>query len=136
MSVSRSFFRFALVGTAGFLVDATTLKLVLYLGADFYSGRLLSFFVAVTFTWYLNRIYTFKSREPGLLREWFRFVSANGVGGILNYVTYALLVTVFVWFENSPVAAVAAGSIVGLVSNFLLSHHVVFAQKSANQRST
>ncbi len=134
--MSRSLIRFALVGTAGFLVDAATLKLLLHLGVDFYSGRLLSFFVAVTFTWYLNRIYTFQSRDPRLLREWFRFVSANGVGGILNYTTYALLVAAFVWFRNSPVAAVAVGSIVGLVSNFLLSHHVVFAQKSANQRST
>lgn len=136
MSVSRTFIRFGLVGTAGFVVDALVLKTALLSGADFYSGRAVSFCVAVTTTWYLNRIYTFKSRDPRLFREWGKFVSANAYGGVLNYLTYAILVARVDWFAGSPVAAVAVGSIVGLVSNFLLSHNLVFTQCPQKDRST
>ena len=125
----QSFLRFALVGVAGFIVDASVLILALSLGADFYTGRLCSFFCAVTATWYMNRIYTFASRDPRLLREWGHFVSANALGGLINYATYALLVTTVGLFASHPIAAVGVGSVAGLMWYFLASHHVVFAEK-------
>ena len=124
----QSFLRFALVGVAGFIVDASVLILALSLGADFYTGRLCSFFCAVTATWYMNRIYTFASRDPRLLREWGHFVSANALGGLINYATYALLVTTVGLFASHPIAAVGVGSIAGLMWNFLVSHHLVFTE--------
>ena len=123
----QSFLRFAVVGVAGFLVDAGVLTLALSLGADFYTGRILSFFCAVTATWYMNRVYTFSSKDPRLLREWGRFVSANAVGGLINYAIYALLVTTVGLFAIHPVIAVGMGSMAGLLWNFLMSHHLVFA---------
>jgi len=127
-TIRQSFLCFALVGIAGFIVDASLLTLALSLGADFYSGRLCSFFCAVTATWYMNRVYTFASRDPRLLREWGRFVSANAVGGLINYATYALLVTTVGLFASYPVTAVGVGSVAGLMWNFLVSHHLVFAE--------
>ena len=124
----QSFLRFALVGVAGFIVDASVLTLALSLGADFYTGRLCSFFCAVTATWYMNRIYTFASRDPRLLREWGRFVSANAVGGLINYATYALLVTTVGLFASHPIAAVGVGSVAGLMWNFTVSHNIVFVK--------
>jgi len=127
--IRQKFLRFALVGVAGFLVDASILTLALSLGADFYTGRVYSFFCAVTATWYMNRIYTFASQDPRLLREWGRFVSANAVGGLINYTTYALLVTTVGLFANHPITAVGMGSVVGLLWNFMVSHHLVFAKQ-------
>ena len=122
------FLRFSLVGVAGFLVDAGALTLALSLGADLYLGRLFSFFYAVTATWYMNRIYTFASRDPRLLREWGRFVSANAVGGLINYATYALLVTTVRLFADYPITAVGMGSMAGLLWNFTVSHNLVFVK--------
>ena len=128
LSTRQSFFRFALVGVAGFIIDAGVLTLALSLGADFYTGRAFSFFCAVTATWYMNRVYTFSSQDPRLLREWGRFVSANAIGGLINYATYALLVSTVVLFSNHPIAAVGVGSVAGLLWNFIVSHHLVFAK--------
>mgnify|MGYP001820828744 FL=1 len=122
------FLRFALVGVAGFLVDAGALTLALSLGADLYTGRMFSFFCAVTATWYMNRIYTFSSKDTRLLHEWGRFVSANAIGGLINYAAYALLVSTIGLFASYPIIAVAVGSLAGLLWNFTVSHKLVFAK--------
>ncbi|WP_264289067.1 GtrA family protein [Duffyella gerundensis] len=59
---------FALVGIAGFIVDA----LVLYLFKDFlglYISRLISFLAAVVATWVLNRQLTFRQMSSSLTKK-------------------------------------------------------------------
>ena len=46
-----SFFRFCVVGTIGFITDATVLALLLENGVSHYVARILSFPVAVFVTW-------------------------------------------------------------------------------------
>ena len=125
------FIRFALVGVAGFIVDAAVLTIMLWVGTDFYTGRLVSFLCAVTGTWFANRSFTFKSEDPNLIGEWARFVSTNAVGGTINYVTYALLVATTAYFAEHPVFAVGVGSIAGLAWNFAASKHLVFKKQRA-----
>lgn len=129
METSATFWRFATVGAFGFLVDAGVLTSALALGSGFYLGRVISFFFAVTFTWYLNRVFTFASCDPALIKEWLRFVSANTVGGLVNYLIYASFVTWIAWFSQHPVFAVGFGSLGGLIWNYFLSHKVVFIEK-------
>ncbi len=124
----RSFLRFALVGVVGFLVDAGVLTFALSLGANFYTGRVFSFFCAVTATWYMNRIYTFASQDPRLLCEWGCFVSTNAFGGLINFAIYALLVSTIGLFASYPVAAIGVGSVAGLLWNFIVSHQLVFVK--------
>jgi putative flippase GtrA len=128
-----SWIRFAIVGALGFLVDASALTLALFLGADFFGGRVVSFLCAVTATWYANRTFTFSSKDPRLLREWFRFLSANAVGGLANYSIYAVLVSTIPLCEAHPTLAVAAGSIAGLAINFTLSRQFVFATSGTHE---
>jgi putative flippase GtrA len=127
-ATQKLFLRFSLVGVMGFVVDAAVLTMALSLGADIYTGRMISFSSAVTTTWYLNRIFTFTSQDPRLLREWGRFVSSNSVGGLINYATYTLLVSTSGFFASHPIAAVGVGSIAGLFWNFTASHRLVFAK--------
>lgn len=129
--IGQSFLRFALAGIIGFFVDASALTLALSWGIDHYSGRAFSFLCAVTVTWYMNRIYTFSSQDPRLLHEWGRFVSANAIGGLMNYMTYAALVSSTGLFATYPVAAVGAGSLAGMLWNFTLSHRLVFMKSSS-----
>src|ERR1051326_5356088 len=109
------FLRFALVGCAGFVVDAGVLNAMLALGADRYTGRIVSYLAAATFTWALNRNYTFRAqRNERLVSEWGRFLAANAVGGLINWGTYAILVALSATVFAHPSIGVAAGSLAGL----------------------
>jgi putative flippase GtrA len=135
LPVRAQFLRFALVGCAGFVVDAGVLSLVLWLGADHYTGRIASYLAAATFTWALNRNYTFRAqRGTGLLSEWGRFLAANAVGGVINWATYAILVSFSATVFAHPVIGVAAGSLAGLVVNFTLSRRFVFGTEAGVRR--
>jgi putative flippase GtrA len=128
--IARQALRFAGVGVVGFFVDAGVLTLAMsLLGLNRYSARCLSFLVAVTATWAMNRTFTFKQgASSSLLREWLRFCAANAVGGLVNLGTYAWLSSSFAIAREFPVAAVAAGSLSGLLVNFTLSRLFVFRE--------
>jgi putative flippase GtrA len=123
------FLRFAIVGTGGFVVDEAVLALTTRLiHLDPYSGRAISFFCAVTFTWWGNRVLTFGDRaaQDGLLAEWAKFFAANALGGAINYGTYAALVAFAPKPLGIPFVALGIGAIAGLFFNFALSHAFVF----------
>jgi putative flippase GtrA len=125
--MSREFLTFAAIGAAAFGVDALLLHALMDVGAGFYLGRLGSWTGAASFTWFLNRRLTFRgaATEPPL-RQWLRFLSANAVGGAVNYAVYALAIAVSALAREFPVLAVGAGSAAGLMLNFSLSRRYVF----------
>jgi putative flippase GtrA len=63
-------------------------------------------------------------------RQWALFLLVNLGGFVLNYGTYALLVSLVPVVAANPVLGVAAGSIAGMFSNFILSRQVVFRATS------
>jgi putative flippase GtrA len=127
-AVGTQFTRFCVVGAVGFVVDAGLLVLLLETTAlGPYLARVLSFLVAALVTWRLHRVYTFaraardhQGRQGGL------FVAVNAAGAGVNYGVYAALIAGSALFARHPVAAVAAGSAVALVVNFLANRHLVF----------
>lgn len=124
---ANEFFRFALTGVGAFLVDALFLTGFLALGAGFYVGRLLSWLAAATFSWRINRQWTFRAvTKSGAWREWLRFLLANAVGGLVNFSVYALSLHWVSGLRELPVIAVAAGSVAGLAINYSLSRCWVF----------
>ncbi len=128
----EQFAKFCVVGTIGFVADAGTLYLLMSMASlDPYTGRVFSFLFAATVTWALNRKYTFRSRVPApRTRQWVRFVTANSIGGALNYGVYSALILSGGWFIKAPVLAVAVGSIVGLAFNFTVSRKIVFKPRA------
>jgi putative flippase GtrA len=129
----EQFAKFCIVGTVGFVADAGTLYLLMSMAnLDPYTGRIFSFLFAATVTWVLNRNYTFRGSVPTpRTRQWARFVSANAVGGALNYGVYSALILSGGWFIKAPVLAVAAGSIAGLAFNFTVSRKFVFKLRAS-----
>ncbi len=132
------FARFAAIGAVAFVVDTVVLYAGLAGGLGLYGGRLLSYFVAATFTWYVNRRITFvATRAHGataVIAEWMRFLAANLAGGSINYALYASLVSAFQLARAYPVLGVAAGAIAGLGVNFTLSKFIVFRQQFTNRQ--
>lgn len=126
-ALAQEFLRFGVVGAIGFLVDSGVLYTAIALGAGLYLGRAISYVAAATATWALNRIWTFRGRGSGPVhRQWALFVMVNLVGFTLNYGTYAILVATVPVVAAHPILGVAAGSIAGMFTNFILSRRLVF----------
>jgi putative flippase GtrA len=127
----RELLTFGAIGVAGLLVDTSVLYFSMYaFGLGHYSGRLVSFLVAVTFTWWANRTFTFRVRGArGILREWATFLVANTAGAIMNLLTYTLLVALSPTVKAHLYLGVAAGSLAGMVLNFSASKWLVFARR-------
>ncbi len=125
--LALQFLQFGMVGTIGFVVDTAVLYAGLALGLGLYGGRALSYVVAATTTWALNRAWTFRAadRTPAA-RQWAVFVLVNLLGFACNYGTYAVLVASLPVVAAHPVLGVAAGSLAGMVGNFVLSRRYVF----------
>lgn len=131
--MTSRFLRFAIVGTLGFVVDAGVLALVLQSGlAGFHAGRCLSFLAAASFTWALNRRFTFADRAASRGSrgaQWARYVAAMSAGAAVNYAVYALVLHMLGYTGLIAPLAVAAGSIAGLGVNFTAARHLVFAPR-------
>lgn len=126
--------RFVLVGTAVFGVNAVLVEL-LVTGMGPLWAQVIAFPLAATLAWWLNRRYTFGASGSGLRREWLRYMLANGLGWLLNNGVYLLCVDRFPLAALHPSLAVAAGSIAGMVANFILSRQLVFRSERVDQDS-
>jgi putative flippase GtrA len=119
--------RFLVVGAAGFTVDMAALSFLLYgLGYAAESGglvgsRVASFVAAVATTFLLNAHYTFGAsvRKAKLIH----YVLIQMLGAVLNIGTYTFLV---LGPLGRPLIAMAIGSAVATVSNFLLVRRFVY----------
>jgi putative flippase GtrA len=124
--IARQFLRFACVGALTFFVDAGVLTLALaMLPGSFYLGRVVSYLAAASTGWWLNRYFTFGG-GGAKLRQWARYLLTNLGGGLANYAVYAVLVALVPLCRAYPPIAVGAGSLAGLVLNFLASRRFVF----------
>jgi putative flippase GtrA len=122
------FFRFGVVGTLGFLVDAGVLTAAIALGLGPWFGRVVSYVAAASTTYALNRAWTFRHRagDAPAARQWALFLAVNLIGFAGNYGTYAALLALSPLVAAHPVLGVAAGSLAGLALNFSLSRRLVF----------
>ena len=127
----HAFIRFAIIGALGYVVSASILALTTGpLKMDFAAGNALSIFLGMIFTWQGNRYFTFRAQRArgfkGALQEWLKFMGANGVGAVANYLSALALVQYAAPpFSNKFVAQII-GVLVGLVFNFTLSKTLVF----------
>jgi putative flippase GtrA len=129
---TKQFLRFGVVGVGGLIVDTAVLYAAFGLGLGLYAGRVVSYLAAATFTWAANRRFTFVQADPApAFVQWLKFLAANGIGAVVNYATYAALVTWVPLATAHPVIGVAAGSIAGLAFNFTVSKRWVFKTPSA-----
>lgn len=123
----KELFLFSFVGVIGFIVDSSILILLVQLRFNPYLGRIVSFFIAASCTWLLNRNLTFRTnRTFSLLKEWLKYLMANSVGAVLNYGVYAILLFKVPLVGTHPVLGVAAGSVAGLFANYTNSRLFVF----------
>ena len=126
LAMLRQFLRFGSVGFAGFLADnAIVYGLRNLIGLT--AAALLSYLLAATLTWALNRIWTFRGAGSGPLhRQWLAFLAANAMGFALNRGTFFALVALSPLCAANPVLPLLAGTLAGMLVNFHLSRRLVF----------
>jgi putative flippase GtrA len=126
-SVER-FLRYCLVGIVGFAVDGGLLYLLVTKQFDPYFARAITFPVAVSVTWYLNRHWSFGIRGsvPGKRRDYQRYLLVQIAGAAANYLVYALLLIYLSHTPANALGALAIGSLVGLAVSYTGSRWWVF----------
>jgi putative flippase GtrA len=135
VAISHQFAGFLVVGAVGFIVDGSLLMVMMKsAGLPALMARLISFSVAVTVTWLLNRLFTFRRRASGRrLAEWRRYVAVNGVGGLINLGIFALLAGPVPGLSMHPLIAFAIASAVALIFNFAGSRTFAFRGAAARE---
>lgn len=128
---TSTFARFCGFGAIGFVVDASVLTLLVN-GFDWnhYTARVVSFALAVTVTWLLNRTWAF-ARTANARSEYARYFVVQGIGAAINLGTYVAVIEIFPGLAKIPVVPLAVGAAPALVFNFLASRSLVFTDNGA-----
>lgn len=123
----RKLFWFVFAGSTGFLVDAGTLSLVLWLTPiGPFVARVLSIAAAMAYTWTINRTLTFGRSSRNIASEGARYGLVGILAALVNYATYSACL--LVWPSLWPVIAVAIGSGVAMVFSYLGYSRFVFGR--------
>jgi putative flippase GtrA len=90
-------------------------------------GRAVSFPVAVTATWLLNRRYTFRDRALTDGRSQYLLYVGGALGGAaINIVAFILTIRRWPWLASQPVLPLMVGSALGMVFNYTWANTLVF----------
>ena len=120
--------RFIVIGLVGFVVDAGVLLLLHERsGFGLVGARFISFPVAVSVTWYLNRRWTFHDRQSNAAAaEWGRYAVVNSAGAVINMGIFLVLVSQSAAMAARPLIALGLAAGVSLVFNFIASRQIAF----------
>ena len=124
-----TFARFCAFGVVGFVVDAGVLT-VLVNGYSWhpYSSRAVSFALAVTVTWLLNRTWAF-ARTANARSEYLRYAAIQLVGALINLATFVAAIEIAPPLGTIPAIPLAIGAAPALVFNYLASRFFVFRHR-------
>lgn len=118
------FVKFSLVGTSNTLVDFAVFSVLLYgFGLHYLSANVASFTTATTWSYILNRRWTFRARHGKVHVQYFKFILVSIVGLGLNTLILFLLV------ERAHLAKIIAKALAVLIVlgwNFPINRHWTF----------
>lgn len=122
-------FQFLVVGSCGLVVDLFFYFTLLFLGAPHLVARGISYWPALTFNWFFNRVMTFKERpKKPPLKQWVFYAASSCVAFAINWGTYAWLTTHLDFFTHYKIIALFCGVLVGMVFNFIIASTIIFKQ--------
>ncbi len=132
---SRKLPGFVVVGAIGFLIDAGILTILMTgFGFDHYSARAISFTVAVTFTWYMNRRWVFEKSSASMNgREYSSYIFVQVIGAVINLSVFVAVIEIVPSLTSMPVIPLAVGAVTALLFNFSASSRFVFSEPQNNK---
>ncbi|HZF28013.1 MAG TPA: GtrA family protein [Gammaproteobacteria bacterium] len=124
----KSFGLFVIAAAVGFALDAGVLTLLVReLHWSPWHGRFLSFPLAVTSTWLLNRRYAFRgaARRDGRI-EYVAYWAIQLVGAAVNFGVFGLCLRAAPALAGWPFIPVAIGGVAAMLVNFALARSTVY----------
>ena len=89
----KKFIKFCLVGVIGLSIDLGSLVIMVeYLHWNLYAANLISFVLALTNNFYLNKYWTFRDQNAAILVQYVKFAIISLIGLGLNFLILYLLV--------------------------------------------
>lgn len=125
------FLGFGLVGSLGFVVDTVCYALGVYLGLQHSVARAISYWLAASNNWYLNRNFTYNDVEHGRMHaQWLQYLCMCAISFVVNWGSYVLLTTNITYFATHKYIAFLLGIILGISVNFTGAHKIIFKLKN------
>ena len=132
LELHKSFALFVLAAAVGFVVDAGVVTfLVRELAWGPWEGRLVSFPLAVTSTWLLNRRYAFRGAARGDQRdEYAAYWAIQLAGAAVNFGIFGLCLHLAPVLAEWPFVPVAIGGFAAMLFNFTVARCTVYRAAS------
>lgn len=129
--IKRSVLWFLIAGSLAFVVDVVVLTL-LRDALGVYAARAVSFWLAATTTWLINRNISFAGRSASgsLLTEYLRYLGLMLGGGAVNLAVYSLLAWTLPQGPLWLMLYVAAGTLVAMTVNYLSMTRLLYRQRN------
>ena len=120
------FIKFGIVGFSGVFVDfGTTYVCKEWLKIQKYVANSIGFTVAASSNYLLNRVWTFKSQNPDVAKEYMEFFIISLVGlGLVNLIVWLIHGRLKLNFYLSKLVAIG----VVTIWNFLANYYITFAK--------
>jgi len=120
--------QFSAVGSSGVIVDLFFFLSLTYVARiDHQLARAISFVIAASWNWFLNRWFTFVAgRDKQWGKQWLQFLIAASVGFGVNWGSYKLLTDHVPYFTEYHLVAFFMGILLGMGSNYTLCRWFVF----------
>ena len=125
----KQFIFFGIVGTIGFIVDASILLYLVHIeNFSIIFARTLSFIVAVFVTWILNRYFTFSqnTKKNTKSKEYIKYLSIQTAGIGINFLVFFSLIYTFNPLKEILIIPLAIASIVAMFFNFFIIKNKIY----------
>ena len=121
--------RFGFVGSIAFAIDGGVMQLLTSTtGVSPLLARGISFPVALSVGWALNRSWTFEAgRKRSAGSQYRRYVLVQIGGFLINYAAFAALVTSGGLWREWPLLALAVGVLISMIFTYVCSRLFVFS---------
>jgi putative flippase GtrA len=128
LGLRKSFTLFVIAATVGFIIDAGVVTaLVRWLAWGPWQGRFVSFPLAVTATWLLNRRYAFRGTGGSDRRvEYAAYWAIQLAGAVVNFGIYGLCLHAAPVLARWPFVPVAIGGLAAMLFNFAVARSTVY----------
>ena len=118
----KSFFKFLVVGSIGFIIDSGISLGLIHIGLNSVAARPPAIFIAMTFTWLLNRRHTFKVKSAASFQEAVRYFLVALISAFLNFAIYYFLI-----INNFfPIIAIGISTIIVAIFSYFSYKKIVF----------
>lgn len=120
--MQKSFFKFLVIGSIGFIIDSGISLGLIHIGVNPAAARPPAIFLAMSFTWLLNRRHTYKVKSAASLQEAVRYFVVAIISAILNFSIYYFLI-----INNSfPLIAIGISTIIVAIFSYFAYKKIVF----------